>query len=375
MPWKTVSLMSIRLEFIQFAKRDGVNFRDLCSRYGVSPKTAYKWLARFNHLGLEGLKDQSRRPSHSPLKTSSAIEQTILELRDQHPAWGARKVKARLEALGFFDLPSPSTITAIFRRHGRMSSAPTSSKPFQSFEHPEPNHLWQMDFKGDFLINRQRCYPLTILDDHSRFNLCLQACRNQQTLSVQNSLTHTFRQYGLPYKMLMDNGPPWGYDSQHPYTPLTLWLIRLGIRVYHSRPYHPQTQGKEERFHRTLNAELLRYNTFYSLDHCQHHFDQWRNIYNLERPHQSLQMATPITRYRPSSRPFPETLQSIEYGPEDIVRKVDNAKGFIKFKGRRIKLGKPFKNHLVALRPTLQDGLYDVYFCSQRIKQVNLNAS
>ena len=170
----------------------------------------------------------------------------------------------------------------------------------------------------------------------------------------------------------MDNGSPWGDDGLNPYTPLTVWLIRLGIGVSHSRPYHPQTQGKDERFHRTFKAEVLAYQSFLNHATAQHHFDTWRDLYNLVRPHEALGMAPPVSRYQPSQRPFPDTLPPIEYSPSDCVRKVQ-VKGELYFRGRAWKIGKAFRGHHVALRPTSTDGALDVYFCHQRIASININ--
>jgi transposase InsO family protein len=375
MPWQEVSTMSLRKEFVMLANQPGANRRALCRRFEISPKTAYKWLARFEAAGAEGFADISRRPHTSPKRTATEVEQSILTLRDKHPAWGGRKLRSRLAVLGQTDLPSPSTITDILRRHGRLNETESEKHTaWKRFEHEAPNQLWQMDFKGHFAIGDGRCHPLTVLDDHSRYSLRLEACANQQGDTVQTKLTGAFRRYGLPERMTMDNGSPWGSDAEHPYTPLTAWLIRLGIRVSHSRPYHPQTQGKDERFHRTLNAEVLKGYVFHDLDHCQRRFDEWRAVYNLERPHEAIGMKVPASRYRPSDRVFPETLPMIEYGPGDIVRKVQ-AKGEIQYRGLVFKVGKAFRGYPIALRPTTEDGRMQVYFCQQCIAQIDLRIS
>src|SRR5438132_1269300 len=165
---------------------------------------------------------------------------------------------------------------------------------------------------------------------------------------------------------------PWGSDQTHPHTPLTAWLIRLGIQVSHARPYHPQTQGKDERFHRTLVAEVLRYQIFRDVAHCQTHLHRWRDVYNLQRPHQALQMAVPASRYQPSPRPYPDVLSPIEYGPEDIVRKVQ-AEGLISYQNRTFRLSKAFRALPVALRPTSEDRILDVFFCHQKVARVDLH--
>lgn len=372
MPWQEVSTMSLRKEFVVLAQSEGVNIRALCRSFQVSPTTGYKWLGRFGANGESALADQSRRPHASPARTPPDVEQAILQARDLHPAWGARKLRTWLLIRGYQCLPSPSTITSILGRHGRIDAAEAAKhRPWVRFERQAPNELWQMDFKGHFALNQGRCHPLTVLDDHSRFALGLEACANEQGETVQGSLSAIFRRYGLPQGMLMDNGPPWGFDGEHRYTPLTVWLLRLGIAVSHGRPYHPQTQGKEERFHRTLLAEVVQGRHFTDLAHCQQAFDSWRAVYNLERPHEALGLATPASCYQVSPRPFPQRLPPIEYGPGDQVRRVQ-AQGVISVKGRSFRVSKAFRGYPVALRPTTTDGLIEVFFLSHHIGQVDL---
>ena len=209
MPWQEVSTMSLRQEFVMLASGDGANHALLCRRFGISRKTGYKWLERFRAEGAPALAEQSRRPRHSPMRTSPAVEQALLNLRDAHPAWGARKLRRRLQNVGWQDLPCPSTVQAILVRHGRIDPAESSKhQPWVRFEHARPNELWQMDFKGHFAVGSVRCHPLTVLDDHSRFNLCLQACANEQGSTVQAHLHQTFDRYGLPQRIAVDNGSP-----------------------------------------------------------------------------------------------------------------------------------------------------------------------
>jgi len=376
MPWHEVSIMSQRDEFVALAQNAPCNLSQLCRRFGVSRKTAYKWLERFRADGAAGLRDQSRRPQHAPRHTPPATEQAIVAARQAHPAWGARKLWHFLlqqQRVAADDLPAPSTICAILGRHGLLNPAEAlKHQPVQRFEHAAPNQLWQMDFKGDFRLRdttQTRCFPLTVLDDHSRFALGLRACWDQRTPTVQAELSELFRRYGLPERMTMDNGSPWGDDGHQPYTRLTVWLLRLDIRVSHSRPYHPQTQGKDERFHRTLQAELLRDQAFADGVQCQHAFDTWRQMYNLERPHQALGYAVPAQRYQPSARPFPEALPAIEYGPTDQVRKVQ-AHGRFSFQGRTYHVSKAFRGYSVALR-LIADDEWQVYFCQHALGSIN----
>ncbi len=373
MPWKESTLMSQRLEFIRLAKTGVISMVQVCKRFEISTKTGYKWLNRFDLQGIAGLSDLSRKPKNSPEQTTIPIENLVLSIRQQHPAWGGRKIRARLIRLGHAAIPAPSTITAILHRHSKINPEESiKHKPWQRFEHAAPNQMWQMDFKGYFRLEQGTCHPLTAIDDHSRFSICLRSCPNEQSETVQSALTDTFRRYGLPNVMLMDNGSPWGGSgAAHPHTHLTAWLMRLGIQTFHGRPYHPQTQGKDERFHRTLNLELLRENSFRDHSHCQDHFNRFRDMYNFERPHEALAMKTPGDYYHPSSRAFPETLPPIEYDSSDIIRKVCQA-GKISYRNQSIRISKAFAGYSIALRKSNEDGIFNVYFCQFRVAKLDL---
>ena len=373
MPWRISSAMSERVEFVLLANQEKANIRQLCRRFGISSKTAYKWLLRFREKGVAGLADRSRRPHHSPGRTPVGMEKKVLSIHRKYPGWGGRKLQQRLLDLGHQSLPSPNTFTAILRRHNLLDPRESAKhRAFQRFERAVPNELWQMDFKGEFQLRRGgRCYPLTMLDDHSRFAVGLQACTANTTPITQAAVMEVFRRYGLPEAITCDNGPPWGTRFPGHYTRFGVWLLRLGIRLLHSRPHHPQTQGKDERFHRTLNLELLRHLQVHGHKQCQQEFNRWRHIYNNERPHEALEMKVPAARYQPSSREYPERLPPIEYGPSDIVRKVRDY-GHFKYLGREYHLGSAFYGLHIALRYTATDGVMDVYFCQQRIRSINL---
>jgi transposase InsO family protein len=319
--------------------------------------------------------NESRRPHSSPARTEASLENETVSLRQKHPSWGARKIKTRLSVLGHDELPAASAVHAILKRHGLIEAAESAKhQAWHRFEHETPNELWQMDFKGWFTTDDRRpCHPLTVLDDHSRYVVCLQACGNQRRETVQRYLTETFRRYGLPERMTMDNGAPWGNDAEHRHTPLTVWLMQLGVSISHSRPYHPQTQGKDERFHRTLDIDVLQRQHFRNLQHVQESFEPYRHVYNHERPHQALEMSVPASRYQISPRVFPETLLPIEYDSIDTVRRVAE-KGWIRFRGRTVPVGKAFYGYPVAIRPTTQDGEFDVYFCRHRITRFDLRS-
>lgn len=372
MPWQKVSIMSLRHEFVMLARQRGANMRELCRRYGIQPRIGYKWLARYAAEGEAGLADRSRRPHASPERTLAQVEAKVVALRRKHPCWGGRKLRRRLLELGVAAVPSASTITTILHRHHLIEEGESAKhRAFVRFEHAAPNQLWQMDFKGHFATAAGRCHPLTMLDDHSRFALAVAACADERRPTVEAVMMEVFRRYGLPDRMLMDNGAPWGNDTDPPWTKLGAWLLRLGVGVTHGRPYHPQTQGKDERFHRTLNAEVIGQRAWRDLAQCQSAFDAWRHVYNAERPHEALGLATPATRYRPSHRSFPESPPAIDYGAGAIVRKVQS-QGRVSFANRTWLVGKAFEGQPVALRPTAADGRYDVIFCQHKIAELDL---
>ena len=373
MPWKARDIMSLRREFVGLARGEDVCLAELCRRFGISRKSGYKWLARERAEGPAGLVDRSRRPKRSPAKTEAVLEENVVALRRKHPAWGGRKLRRRLQDQGALKVPATSTITDILHRYGLIEPSESAKhQPFRRFEHEAPNGLWQMDFKGHFALAQGRCHPLTVLDDHSRFSVGLLACGDERTGTVAERLTALFRRYGLPWRMLMDNGAPWGDRPGNPYTPLTVWLLRLGVAVSHGRPYHPQTQGKDERFHRTLGAEVLR-RPFRDLEDCQGAFDRWRAIYNHERPHEALGLAVPASRYQVSPRVFPEVLPPIEYAPGVAVRKVQQ-NGWISYGGKSYRIPKAFTGYPLGLRTTGQDGVMDVLFSHHLILTLDLRS-
>lgn len=376
MPWKEVLVMDQRRELMELASRPGANRRELAKRWGIAPKTLYKWLDRYKEQGEAGLADRSRRPDSSPKRLASDLEQQVLALQRENPYWGARKLRRLLEDSGVASVPARSTVHEVLRRNDCLIKGGGSTQPpFKRFEHPEPNDLWQMDFKGHFPNDRGQCHPLTVLDDHSRFSLCLAACDDQQGSTVQRHLIAAFRRYGLPRRMTMDNGSPWGGDSDGlRHTKLTVWLLQLGIKVGHSRPYHPQTQGKDERFHRTLNVELLQHQRFIDNDDAQRAFNIFRDRYNSKRPHEALELEVPLTRYRVSPTSYPEVLPTVEYLSTDKVYKVDRA-ACITVKSQRVKIGKAFVGQRIALRQGTEDGCFSVFFSRFEIGEIDLRVA
>ncbi len=370
MPWREVSVMDQRREFVRLAMQEGANRRELCRRYRIHPSTGYKWIKR--QQSNEDLAERSRRPHSSPRQTAAELEKRVLEVRDAHPAWGARKIASCLKHIGQSP-PALSTIHEILRRGGRIKAPLGGAPACQRFEMSAPNLLWQMDFKGWVRLgNNAQCHPLTVLDDHSRYDLCLQACADQRGDTVRARLETTFRHYGLPDAIFVDNGSPWSDSSGERWTQFSVWLLKLGISVIRSRPYHPQSRGKNERFHRTLAAEVLALRSFRDLTAAQLAFDTWREVYNFERPHEALDQQVPASRYRPSPRALPDRVPSPEYDSGEIVRTVSTTKSYVSFKGRLWKVPGAFGGERLAIRPLSTDGKHGVFFAAHQVATIDL---
>jgi transposase InsO family protein len=371
MPWQEVSIMEQRREFVRLFKQEGVNRRELCLRFGIHASTGYKWLSR----GEADLGDRSRRPHSSPLKTNASIEARILKVREDHPAWGARKIAAILKREGF-TCPAVSTVHEILVRKGCIEVPPQKQRASLRFEKEAPNLLWQMDFKGKVgLTSGIACHPLTIVDDHSRYALGIEACANEQGTTVQSRLVRVFERYGLPHAFFVDNGPPWGESLAGRWTRFTVWLLKLGVDVLHSRPYHPQSRGKNERFHRTLYDEVFALKRFSDLADVQCAFDRWRAVYNLDRPHAALNHDVPASRYVPSRRAMPASLPEVEYDEGETVRTVPETKDYISFKGRLFKVPQAFRGERLAIRPLSADARFGIYFAAHLVQTIDLTTS
>lgn len=373
MSWRKCDSVSERREFVGLANVEGANFSELCKRFGVSRKTGYKWLARWREEGQAGLQDRSRRPLASPEKTDATIEEMVLAIRSEHPAWGGRKIRKRLEVLGVVSPPAASTITAILHRHQMISKEESNKhRAFGSFQRAQPNELWQVDFKGEFkLTDRKLCYPLTVLDDHSRYSLAIIACENQRRRTVQDHFRGVFRRYGLPRAIYVDNGNPWSnghHEMRH--TRFSAWLMRHDVGVIYGRPYHPQGRGKLERFHRTLKLEALQGLQFDTLSAVQCRFDPWREMYNHERPHESLGLSTPSEYYQISERCFREQTKPYQYSDRFKVRKT-NRYGQLSFHGDVYRVSEAFIDQPIGLTATTTDGVWDLWYCRFRIAQLD----
>lgn len=364
MSWETKTVMEQREAFVEAAERGEERFAALCRRYQISRKTGYKWLKR----AQEGqqLTDQSRRPNRQPSKTPDDVEAQILAMREAHPTWGGRMIKASLEGKGYENIPSARTCCAILKRNGCIDPEEARKhRPFQRFEREKCNQLWQTDFKGDFLLgDGTRCYPLTILDDHSRFSIRIEP--KSDTKEVKESFIQTFKEFGLPDAVLSDNGPQFS-GFRGGYTQFERFLMDLDVAPIHGRIMHPQTQGKIERFHRTLKAEALR-DIPDTMEEMNRQFQEWRWFYNELRPHSALGMKPPSTVYRPSQRKY-EVPKPFEYNQEARLVKINNW-GYLRFGPIQVYLSETMADTYMEIRPSEND-TFQVIYRNYRIATVD----
>ena len=331
MPWNQVSVVEQRLSFLIEAGKSAETISDLCRRYGVSRKTGYKWLKRYKQCGtVAALKDQARRPRRSPRRTSSDREQRVLAVRDQK-GWGANKIAYVLGKEGL--ALRAITIHRILKRNGRINAESAVRLTGKRFERGSCNELAQMDFKGDYrLAGGGKCYPLTLIDDCSRYLLGLWPLPSLDGDGVYRALKRHFQRVGVPQEMLMDHGSTWySNNTEHGLTWLSIWLIKQGIRIKYSGVHHPQTQGKVERFHRTLKERTEHRGEPATMSEWRRWAEEVRQEYNEELPHEALGMRTPAEVYsRENLRPYQEHPREWEYDGGEI-RRLDNEGGFTKY--------------------------------------------
>ncbi len=340
---------------------------ELAAEYGISRKTAYKWIERYAAGGAEGLRDQSRAPRHHPNAVAREVERALLELKEQRPLWGAPKLRRKLElAFGAERCPAESTVSEILRRHGlsriarRRRRATPSTQPFASCQ--EANAVWCADFKGWFRTgDGAKCTPLTISDAHSRYLLRCQGLDGSTGFTtVQPLFIATFREYGMPRAMRTDNGPPFASTALGGLSPLAVWWVRLGLNLERIEPGQPQQNGRHERMHRTLKAATAQPPRA-NLRQQQKAFDEFRREYNQERPHEALGQRTPSEVYEPALRDYPERLPPPRGYPDDWQKRKVRGSGQIKWKGRDLRITSALIGHDIGLQP-VGEGEWAIHF-------------
>ena len=346
MPWESKSVEELRKEFVLAAKKN-VNFSALCREFGITRKTGYKWLERYAE-GLS-LSDKSRKPFNIANRTCEEVELLIVSLRLENPGWGARKLKEVLERKGY-EIPCAKTVNNILNRYGCISTEESiKHKPFVRFEKDHCNEMWQTDFKGEFkMVDNNYCYPLNIFDDHSRF-----AIKIAPSLTTANTVIPVFRsafeEYGMPESVLSDNGAQFAGFRQG-FTQFEKWLMNHDVLPIHGRILHPQTQGKIERFHRTMKNELLKHTVIQDIHDADKQFQLWREKYNTVRPHEALNMRCPADVYTPSNKTYIDPVAPYEYGGQYHVIKV-NSWGYVRFDKWQIYLSETMIDEHIEFRP------------------------
>lgn len=368
MPWSETTRMDQRLRFIHDFDSCRYTMSELCRLYGISRKTGYKWVSRYAEEGLKGLEDRSRAPRRCPHRTDPRCEAELIQERLRHPRWGPRKLLVRLKRRHpDWPWPAVSTAGAILKRHGlvepRARRRPCSMPSKPHIDAQVPNELWTVDYKGEFRTgDRCVCYPLTVVDYASRYLLGCTVCTSTSRQEAQPAMQALFEEFGLPRMILSDSGSPFAAArSPRRLSRLSVWWIKLGIQPICIQPGHPEQNGCHERLHRTLKAATVRPPAS-NLPNQQASFDRFRQEYNDERPHESLEMRYPAELYRPSPRPYPAQLGEVEYPGHFEVRRV-SSKGEYYWRNRRIFLSEIFGGDWIGMEE-IDDGLWSVYFAN-----------
>ena len=333
MPWPEMDVMEQRIKFVARAVQPGINFTHLCADFGIDRTTGYRWVDRYREVGhFDQLAEQSRRPHTSPERTAAVVEARVVALRRQY-GWGADKLQRLLRNEGL-DVKR-STLNRIIARNHLLQPEDRHRPATRRFERQSPNELWQMDFKGEFPLHVGACYPLSILDDHSRFLVGLFALVHPQGVAVTACLVQTFEHWGVPEAMLMDHGSPWWSTTNgHGLTRVSVQLVQQGIRLHFSGIGHPQTQGKVERFHRTLKAYVRRHGSPQDLQAYPPLLTAFSEEYNQVRPHAALGLDVPASHYQRSPRSYNPQPPAWEYPDGYLVRRL-NAQGCLNYNRRR----------------------------------------
>lgn len=372
MAWNERTVEIMREEFVRRVLAQEASKSALCREYGISRPTGDKWIERFQDG--ETMSDRSRAPKSCPGRTSAEVEVKIVELRRRYPALGAVKLRKIMENAGYENLPCARTFNNIFQRNHLIEpEASRAATPHQRFEKSVPNEMWQADFKGYFRMeDGYQCHPLNIIDDHSRFNLCIEALTNETFDAVKPVMERLFEEYGLPFSFLCDNGNPWGTAQSLGFSRFEVWLMELGVLTLHGRPRHPQTQGKEERFNRSFTRECLKGKVFSNKKEAQACFDEYRTFYNEVRPHFALDLDVPASHYKPSAKQMPRKIEKWEYSSEYQLCKVKET-GYFNYKGQGFYLSEAFGGKTIAVRESHLPGQITLVFRQFKIGRIDLD--
>jgi transposase InsO family protein len=357
--------MDQKTQFIADYLRETLSVCELCDLYGISRKTAYKWIERYLNHGPAGLHDRSRKPASSPNHTPEHIVAALVQARTHHPTWGAKKLLPLLaKRFPIEELPSRTTVFDILGRHSMLPK----KRQRRSIGHPgkpssqilAPNEVWSADFKGQFKTgDGLYCYPLTVADGYSRFLIGCQALGSTSVSEAKPVFSRLFKEFGLPRRIRTDNGVPFATNTLARLSSLSAWWVRLGVLPELIEPGKPQQNGRHERMHRTLKAETTRPPAG-NLRAQQRKFNRFRQEFNQDRPHEALDMQTPQALYAPSPRTMPDKLPPLEYPDRFEVRYV-SANGGIRWNKGWVNVSITCAGEYVGLEE-IDDGVWNVYF-------------
>ena len=365
MPWKGVTVSEQRQRFLEDYRLKYYSICELAERFGISRKTAYKWIARFEQNGQAGYQERSRRPHSCPWQTSPTVVEELVRQRKAHPRWGPRKLLNLMHRRHrSWQLPAPSTAASILARHGLVHSRrahPGCPKTVAE----GPNDIWAADYKGQFrLKNGRYCFPQTVSDLASRYVLGCDAHPAVSLEQTQRHLLQLFEAYGMPNRIRTDNRVPFASNALARLSQLSVWFIQLGVYPELIEPGEPQQNGVHERMHRTLKQEAT-IPPAGSLGAQQRKFDQYRKEFNEERPHEALGMRRPAELYRSSKRSMPKRIEPYEYPSHYLVRRVSRA-GTIRVFKRQLFVSNTLHEDRVGLEE-VDAGVYDLFFCFYQI--------
>ena len=368
MPWREMSPMEQRLDFLREYDTELFTMTELAAHYGVSRKTAYKWLERYHVEGERGVLDRSRRPHHSPQATPAEVVDAVVALRRRHPRWGAKKLLAILRRRDpAAAWPARSTVCDLLKQRGLVeSSRPRCRAPVSPRPPLAPitavNQVWTTDFKGEFRTGDSRyCYPLTLRDGWSRFVLRCDALANRTTRATRARFERAFAEYGLPDRIRSDNGGPFASPGLGGLSQLSVWWLRLGIVPERIAPGHPEQNGSHEQFHAVLKAETARPPAA-TIGAQQRRFTRFCAEYNYERPHEALDDEPPAARYQPSRRSLPRRLPGLEYPGHTEIRLVAT-NGCLSWAGEPLFLATALAGEHVAFEE-VDDGIWTISFAT-----------
>ena len=369
MVWKECSRVDERVQLVSLYLRGEQPMTELCQEFGVSRKTAYKWVTRYNAEGPAGLADRSRAPLNHPQRVDETVAEALVMARRAHPHWGARKILAWLASKQpTLLLPAASTVSAMFAKYGLSRSrqarrrTPPYTDPFADAD--VPNRVWCADFKGEFKTgDSKRCYPLTLTDACSRMLLRCTALRSPKTVRVWPVFDGAFREYGLPERIRSDNGTPFASRGAGGLSRLSIWWLKLGIRHERIEPGHPEQNGRHERMHRTLKQETL-HPPEATTRLQQRRFDAFRVEYNEERPHEAIDNCPPASRYTASTRSYPRKLNAIEYPSHFKTRKV-TLSGRIRWNSELVTVGQALEGEYIGIDSSGE--VHHVFFADVRL--------